>query len=370
MPRNGSGTYTPTAGNPVVTDTTITTAWANALVNDVGNEITASLDRSGRGGMLAPLRLTNGDAAAPSLAFTAEPTTGLFRKSAEVVGLSIGGAEVLEITPTGMTGTASRVTTARVLTGPSADAASVPVVYPQGANSTSPETLPQIRERNLGGAQGGDLGTAPSLAWYWAGVDAGQVRFTPGLFSFLNNAGGFAAVECGSFRGTHANLGRPTEGNGGYVYFMDDGGTFRWSVGYLPGSIGARDWTVYNNVASRTDFRIDTDGNIYGQAGTMTIGGRNASALKLLPSAGVALVSGEVYTAIDGFTVPAGLTLNSIYPIYNDLFENITITPAAGVTLRLAGTLLTGARTLGPKGFASLWVRGTNEYVMTGAGLS
>jgi hypothetical protein len=46
MPRS-SGTYTPPAGNPVVSGTVISTAWANGTVNDIGNELTNSIPRDG-----------------------------------------------------------------------------------------------------------------------------------------------------------------------------------------------------------------------------------------------------------------------------------------------------------------------------------
>lgn len=80
--RNSGGTYSLPAGNPVVTGTTITSTWANTTLSDIKNEITNSLDRQGRGGMLAPLQLTNGTAAAPSLTFTSEPSSGLYRAGA------------------------------------------------------------------------------------------------------------------------------------------------------------------------------------------------------------------------------------------------------------------------------------------------
>ena len=48
MARNGSGTYTLPAGNPVVTGTTISSTWANNTLNDLGNAMTASLAYDGQ----------------------------------------------------------------------------------------------------------------------------------------------------------------------------------------------------------------------------------------------------------------------------------------------------------------------------------
>jgi hypothetical protein len=48
MARNGSGTYSLPAGNPVVTGTTISSTWANNTLNDIGNAMTASLAYDGQ----------------------------------------------------------------------------------------------------------------------------------------------------------------------------------------------------------------------------------------------------------------------------------------------------------------------------------
>jgi hypothetical protein len=80
--RNSSGTYSLPAGNPVVTGTTISSTWANNTLNDIKTEITNSLDRQGRGAMLAPLQIVSGTAAAPGLTGSAEPSSGLYRNAA------------------------------------------------------------------------------------------------------------------------------------------------------------------------------------------------------------------------------------------------------------------------------------------------
>lgn len=48
MSRNGSGTYTLPAGNPVVTGTTISSTWANNTLNDIAAAITDSLAADGQ----------------------------------------------------------------------------------------------------------------------------------------------------------------------------------------------------------------------------------------------------------------------------------------------------------------------------------
>lgn len=94
MARNSQGTYTLPAGNPVVSGAVIESTWANATMADIGNEISQSLDRGGRGGMLAPLKLVDGSSAAPGLAFSLEAGSGLYRKSSGKLALVIAGVEV------------------------------------------------------------------------------------------------------------------------------------------------------------------------------------------------------------------------------------------------------------------------------------
>jgi hypothetical protein len=103
MSRNAGGTYSLPAGNPVVTNTTITVTWGNSTCSDIGAEITNSLDRYGRGGMLAPLQLVDGVLAAPGLCFTSDPTTGFARLAAGTLSMICQGVEIARITNTGLT---------------------------------------------------------------------------------------------------------------------------------------------------------------------------------------------------------------------------------------------------------------------------
>jgi len=98
--RNSSGTYTLPAGNPVVTGTTISSTVANNTLSDIGTEITDSLDRSGKGGMLAQLALVNGSVSAPSVAFTSQTNTGLYRAAASDLRCSLNGADAQRWTTT------------------------------------------------------------------------------------------------------------------------------------------------------------------------------------------------------------------------------------------------------------------------------
>lgn len=73
-------------------------------------------------------------------------------------------------------------------------------------------------------------------------------------------------------------------------------------------------------------------------------------------------------------TIPANATVafatGSAVVVVNDGSSNITISPASGVTLRLAGSTSTGSRTLAKNGMASLLKVGTDKWFISGAGIT
>lgn len=97
MARNALGTYSlPGAVNPVVADTVITANWANTTLSDIEDELTDSLSRSGKGGMLsgAVLEVDEGTEAAPGLGFVQDPDTGLFWDTTGELAVVSNGSEV------------------------------------------------------------------------------------------------------------------------------------------------------------------------------------------------------------------------------------------------------------------------------------
>jgi uncharacterized protein YaiE (UPF0345 family) len=103
MPRNTSGVYTLPAGNPVTTRTIIESSWANNTLSDIATEITESLARNGAGGMTGPMKATDGTAAAPSITFGSETSTGLYRVASGQLGITTGGVQRFNISSSGST---------------------------------------------------------------------------------------------------------------------------------------------------------------------------------------------------------------------------------------------------------------------------
>ena len=102
MPRNGSGTYSLPIGNPVEPNTTIETEWANTTLEDVGNELTNSLSRTGEGGMLAPLRFDDGTDSVPGMAWLTETSSGFYREGTAEFWATVLAEPVLQFTDNGV----------------------------------------------------------------------------------------------------------------------------------------------------------------------------------------------------------------------------------------------------------------------------
>lgn len=100
MPRDANGNwtnaYTQTAGQPARASA------FNNQSNDLGNEITDSLSRSGKGGMQQQLQIIAGSALAPGVVPAGDTNTGMFQKAADVLGLAAGGVEIAALSTSGI----------------------------------------------------------------------------------------------------------------------------------------------------------------------------------------------------------------------------------------------------------------------------
>jgi hypothetical protein len=75
MSRNGSGIFNLTAGNPVVTGTTISSTWANTTLSDIANGLTQSIAADGQTPITGALQMSGNDI---QNAGTITATTGIF----------------------------------------------------------------------------------------------------------------------------------------------------------------------------------------------------------------------------------------------------------------------------------------------------
>lgn len=101
MPRNAAGVYA-LPNVPVISDTTILAAEENSTRDDIAVELTNSLDRNGRGGMVGAFRIADGSAAAPGVAFVSDTNCGLWRESADTWHLVAGGVGIQQVSGAGI----------------------------------------------------------------------------------------------------------------------------------------------------------------------------------------------------------------------------------------------------------------------------
>ena len=79
----------------------------------------------------------------------------------------------------------------------------------------------------------------------------------------------------------------------------------------------------------------------------------------------------HISITIGGVTVPSAVfSVGDTISIYNNSAADQTITQGASVTLRFAGTADTGNRTLAQRGLATVLCVGSDEFVISGGGLS
>ncbi len=175
--RNGSGTYSLPAGNPVVSGTAISSTVHNATMSDIASEITGSLAINGSSAMTAALRLASGTVGTPGLNFSADTDTGLYRIGSNNVGLSLGGTKYIDFS----------TTTPLAVTGAATISAGLTVT--QSTSATAGIT-------STGGATSGNGGT-------FTGTGSGKGgAFTGGLTGIgVTGTGGATSGRGGEFTG-------------------------------------------------------------------------------------------------------------------------------------------------------------------------
>lgn len=105
MSRNGSGTYS--VVNTFVSGTTITATGHNQNWADVAVEMTNSVAVDGQSTMTGPLKAASGTVAAPSFTFGSDTDSGIYRKGSNNIGVGVAGAEVIDVSTTGINVTGS-----------------------------------------------------------------------------------------------------------------------------------------------------------------------------------------------------------------------------------------------------------------------
>jgi len=374
-------------------------------MTDIGTVLTASLDRSGNGGMLSAFKSVDGAVGGPGLAFANEPTTGFYRYAANSVGFAVGGtlkysctASAFNFNGIGVTVTSGTLTVLgntylSSLTGISATL-QVTGSSTTGVSATYGTEI--FNTGSIGGIQSYNRSSSVFLPMEVSGstlslqIGGGTYALTAGAngnWSLSASNGGSTLTAFAAAAGTPltlqggdsnyclrllnygatsgAELIVPTGSNSGLIIGSDAGpiylhdGTGIYSTGATGGAKGA-------GTANFAGLYINGSALYVG----VPLNTQTGSTYTLVATdAGKAVYSS--YSGATTFTIPQSvLPTPSVVTFINDASGNLSITPATGVTLTLAGTTTTGTRTLAANGMATAYQVTTNAWLISGSGLS
>jgi hypothetical protein len=189
-----------------------------------------------------------------------------------------------------------------------------------------------------------------------------KVQLIDGLgnvdFDNLNATG---IVTATSFVGSGASLTGIVTATGGFNIGIQSGGIEQTTdVVTAINFIGAGNTFNYNAGTKTIDVSIDDDLSGIPQ-------NAQTSAYTLVLSDNGKHIS----ITTGGVTVPASVfSAGDTISIYNNSALDQTITQGSGVTLRYAGTVNTGNLTIAQRGLVTVLCVSSNEFVISGAGLS
>jgi hypothetical protein len=272
MPRNVSGTYTLPLP-PVVPNTVIQAAWANTTTDDIAQGITDSLDRQGRGGMIAPFRLVDGSIASPALSFNAETGTGLSRQSAGVLAVSIMGSKVGQFAAGGFTG-----------------------------NLAGPLTISGVINFAASAALALDPGTVALPSLYWTGDNntglyapsAGSIGFTAGSTQKMVIVNANVQVKASTIANSPSMVLAAGTNAGGHGYALDILGS-----GVATDPVRVR-WLNNGYSIERFTIAVDSAGAVLTTPGALPITVQTNNTTRLvIDASGNARFTGPFVTAFN-----------------------------------------------------------------------
>lgn len=343
MSRNSGGTYSLPAGNPVVTGTLISSAWANTTLSDLATAMTDSLSRSGDGGMLAPLEAVDGTIGAPAYTFGNATTSGLYRAGAGDFRFSIAGADVFQLLAQG------------------AGIANGAVATPGLFFISDPNTgLYRIGADNLGFTTAGTLRADVNSTGNWT-----LAAPTAGTALTINALAAEAGINIAAASGSNAT-----------IELTGTGGGYGWGLRSLNGGT----FDIRNSTLSKTAISFSADAEpvvSINDAGTMREAGT-----KVLPSVSItasttlsAAHSGRMVSAnmsSGGQTVTLYAAGEGTTITINGNVNACTIAPGSGSLYWFdgSGSIASGNRTLAVGGIATVWRTALGDWYIWGVGLS
>ena len=222
MSRNGSGTYTLPAGNPVVTGTTIASTWANNTLSDIASALTDSVAADGQTAMTGNLNLSSN-----KIVNLATPTLSTDAVTKAYADALVGGAgSFTTLTVTGTT------TLATSLTGVLKGTSGVVAVATAGTDYVAPATATTFTalQTFAGTSSNADLKTSNILevATISATAATGTINYdvtTQSVLYYTTNASGNFTVNFRGSSGTSLDTLMSTGESISATFLVTNGGT-------------------------------------------------------------------------------------------------------------------------------------------------
>lgn len=77
-------------------------------------------------------------------------------------------------------------------------------------------------------------------------------------------------------------------------------------------------------------------------------------------------VNGQCWVTTTSQTVPNNQPVGTVFGFFNASAVTVTLTPASGLTIRLGGTTISGARTVAPWGMVTIWYQLASQAIVNG----
>lgn len=284
------------------------------------------------------LHVANGNANNPSLSFDSDQDTGFFRHQPNEIGVAMNGIQYA-------TWTATALSLVGVLTVSGTGDSSVAGNFLVGTLTNSTNGAVQLVTHTT---KAGGIGFGTDVSWFRAG--AGKLQ--------MYDSGTSATISL-----SHSTT---TAAKGLDLYIDSSKDAYLWQRENRP---------LYVGTNATTALTIDTSQNAtFAKNLSDQIGNVRAIPPNAQTSA-YTLVIGDLgkHIAITtgGVTVPASVfAAGDVVSIYNNSGSNQTITQGASVTMYLAGTATTGNRTLAQRGVCTVLCVASNTFVISGGGLT
>lgn len=290
MSRNGSGTYSLPAGNPVVTGTTITSSWANTTMQNIADALTQSVASDGQTPMTGPLNMaTNNINNVGTLnADDIDATTGVFTtvtspsstpltiQSGSITAITVSTTQKVGIgttTPSTELDVVGTVNSTAVIANNVT--ANVGNVYINRATANSSVSYGSTQYQIDGGTQYSITSPAGNVLGFNSGGTVEKMRIdgngnlminTTSATSKLTVAG---TIESSGANYIYSRAGAQSATDAGGLEFRIDGTTYGRLYQYAAGQFNLAGTFAIGGTSTTANFRINkanTDG-LYMQQG-------------------------------------------------------------------------------------------------------